>query len=136
MNCFRVYWKFLPDHSHSKGLLSMTPIVNVASFSRFVILIQNIIQTFCIFYLSILFMIGLLLLWETLSINIVQEACCTPSKKIVVLHPYIVPPHNGPPSTTASFFCPWGGRCGEVRLYFKNSLIDFFSNLAKVKTTI
>ena len=42
-------------------------------------------------------MIGLLLLWETLSINIAQEACCTPSKKIVVLHPYIVPPHNGPP---------------------------------------
>ena len=51
-------------------------------------------------------MIGLLLLWETLSINIAQEACCTPSKKIVVLHPYIVPPHDGPLSTTASFFCP------------------------------
>ena len=51
-------------------------------------------------------MIGLLLLWETLSINIAQEACCTPSKKIVVLHPYIVPPPNGPLSTTASFFYP------------------------------
>ena len=31
-------------------------------------------------------------------------------KKIVILHPYL--------ATTAAFFCPQGGRCGEVRLYY------------------
>ena len=28
-----------------------------------------------------------------------------------------LPPHNGHLSTTATFFCPQGGRCGEVQLY-------------------
>ena len=30
-------------------------------------------------------------------------------KKIVILHPYL--------TTTATFFCPQGGRCGKIRLY-------------------
>ena len=29
-----------------------------------------------------------------------------------------LPPHNGHLSTTATFFCPQGGHCGEVQLYF------------------
>ena len=29
-----------------------------------------------------------------------------------------IPPYNGHLSTKANFFCPQGGRCGEVRLTF------------------
>ena len=29
-----------------------------------------------------------------------------------------LPPHNGHLFTTATFFCPQGGRCGEVQLYY------------------
>ena len=36
-------------------------------------------------------------------------------KKMVILHP--LPLHNGHLSTTATFLCPQGTRCGEVRLY-------------------
>ena len=28
-----------------------------------------------------------------------------------------LPPHNSNLSTAATFFCPQGGHCGEVRLY-------------------
>ena len=37
------------------------------------------------------------------------------SLKMVILHP--LPPHTGNLSTTATFFCPQGNRCGEVRRY-------------------
>ena len=41
-------------------------------FCQVNILIQNIIQAFYVFYLNILFMIGLLSLWETVSKNLAQ----------------------------------------------------------------
>ena len=42
-------------------------------------------------------MIGLLLLWETLSINIAQEACCTPSIKLLYYIPTLYLPITAPP---------------------------------------
>ena len=38
-----------------------------------------------------------------------------PEKNGVILHPYL--------PITATFFCPQGGRCGEVQLYFKEFFI-------------
>ena len=34
-----------------------------------------------------------------------------------------LPPQNGHLSTTATFICPQGGRCGEVRLHFIDTLL-------------
>ena len=31
-----------------------------------------------------------------------------------IFHIARLPPHNSSPSTTATFFCPQGGHCGEV----------------------
>ena len=34
-----------------------------------------------------------------------------------IFHITPLPPHNSNLSTTATFFCPQGGCCGEVRLH-------------------
>ena len=78
----------------------------------FNILIQDIIQAFWVFYLYKLYMIGLPWLWDTACMSFSTRKHSL--KKIVSRTP--LPPHNGHLSTTA-FFCPQGGRCGEVWLY-------------------
>ena len=92
-------------HCFSKHKLSTILIANVANLN---ILIQNIIQAFWVFYLYILFMIGLLPLRETVDMNLAQLDMLYSLKKIVIGHPYYS--HF---SKTAAFFCPQGGRCGD-----------------------
>ena len=36
------------------------------------------------------------------------------------IHTTPLPPQNGYLFTMAAFFCPQGGHCGEVRLYYQN----------------
>ena len=55
-------------HCCSKHKSTML-IANVANLS---LLIQNIVQAFCVFYLYLLFMIGLLPLRETVDMNLAQ----------------------------------------------------------------
>ena len=69
----------------SKHKLSTILIANVANLN---ILIQNIIQAFWVFYLYILFMIGLLPLRETVDMNLAQLDMLYSFKKIVILQSY------------------------------------------------
>ena len=71
-------------HCFSKHKLSTILIANVAKLN---ILIQNIIQAFWVFYLYILFMIGLLPLRETVDMNLAQLDMYS-LKKIVILQSY------------------------------------------------
>ena len=67
-----------------------------------------------------------------------QRAMCDDTKNGCVAD-YItpLPRHNGHLSTTATFFCPQGGRCGEVPLYkwkrqkFKEMFVSGSLNPAK-----
>ena len=67
-----------------------------------------------------------------------QRALCDDTKNGCVAD-YItpLPRHNGHLSTTATFFCPQGGRCGEVPLYkwkrqkFKEMFVSGSLNPAK-----
>ena len=72
-------------HCFSKHKLSTILIANVANLN---ILIQNIIQAFWVFYLYILFMIGLLPLRETVDMNLAQLDMLYSLKKIVILQSY------------------------------------------------
>ena len=72
-------------HCFSKHKLSTILIANVANLN---ILIQNIIQAFWVFYLYILFMIGLLTLRETVDMNLAQLDMLYSLKKIVILQSY------------------------------------------------
>ena len=87
------------------------------SFCDINILFQNVIQAFWIFYLYLLFMIGLINTimgdskHEFSSINLMYFL-----KKC---HIAPLPPHKGDLSTMATLFCPLGGHCGEVQLYFE-----------------
>ena len=72
-------------HCFSKHKLSTILIANVANLN---ILIQNIIQAFWVFYLYILFMIGLLPLRETVDMNLAQLDMLYSLKKIVLLQSY------------------------------------------------
>ena len=72
-------------HYFSKHKLSTILIANVANLN---ILIQNIIQAFWVFYLYILFMIGLLPLRETVDMNLAQLDMLYSLKKIVILQSY------------------------------------------------
>ena len=36
------------------------------------------------------------------------------------IHTTSLPPQDGYLFTMAAFFCPQGGHCGEVRLYYQN----------------
>lgn len=73
--------------------------------------------------LSIANMIGLSS-WDTVSMNLLSKIHMLYSLKSCQITP--LPPHNRRLSTTATFFSPWGGRCGEVWLYYQ---LTFFLNV-------
>ena len=75
----------LHSHCFSKHKLSTILTANAANLN---ILIQNIIQAFWVFYLYILFMIGLLPLRETVDMNLAQLDMLYSLKKIVILQSY------------------------------------------------
>ena len=59
--------------SKHKSTMLIANVANLSLFHSHVnILIQNIIQAFCVFYLYLLFMIGLLPLRETVDMNLAQ----------------------------------------------------------------
>ena len=78
-------------------------VVNLASFVTLTFWLKKLLKILKIlFYLYALYdMIGLPL-WHTV---------------LPIWHITPLPPHNGHLSTTANFFCPQGGRCGDVLLY-------------------
>ena len=78
-------------HCFSKHKLSTILVANVANLN---ILIQNIIQAFWVFYLYILFMIGLLPLRETVDMNLAQLDMLYSLKKLSYYSP--TPPQQLP----------------------------------------
>ena len=78
-------------------------VVNLASFVTLTFWFKKLLKILKIlFYLYTLYdMIGLPL-WHTV---------------LPIWHIIPLPSHNGHLSTTANFFCPQGGRCGDVLLY-------------------
>ena len=91
------------------------------SFCLVNILIENTVKFFRVFYLPIYYIYNC----------IIVMGHSTASKNC---HITPLPPHNSRLSTTATFFSPWGGRCGEVWLYYQltsflNVLTARFRNL-------
>ena len=63
----------------------------------------QISEIFAITYFELLYMIELPL-WDTVSMNLAQNKCCTPLKKFGHITP--LPAHNGRLSTSATFSVP------------------------------
>ena len=101
---------------HKLSTILVASVASLASFVKLTFWFKTLFKCFCVFclYSCISFMIGLPL-WDTVSMNLAQQTCCTPLKKNWHITP--LPPHNGHFSTTATFFCPQGGLSGEVPLY-------------------
>ena len=74
------------------------------------ILIQNIIQAFCLFHLY-----NYIIYDWIITIMGDSKHDVFPKKNC---HITPLPPHNRHLSTTATFVSPQGGRYGEARLYF------------------